>query len=91
MNRSKALETVETILEERGANYGDLRENWDQTAKMIEMIVGVDIRPEQFGAIMIAMKLSRLSNADCQHLDSLLDIIGYAALTIEILGDTDEH
>jgi len=91
MNRSKALETVETILEERGANYGDLRENWDQTAKMIEMIVGVDIRPEQFGAIMIAMKLSRLSNADCQHLDSLLDIIGYAALTIEILGDVDEH
>jgi len=40
---------------------------------------------------MIAMKLSRLSNADCQHLDSLLDIIGYAALTIEILGDVDEH
>lgn len=91
MNRSQALENVERILEERGANYGDLRENWQQTAKMIEMIVGVDIRPEQFGAIMIAMKLSRLSNADCQHLDSLLDIIGYAALTIEILGDVDEH
>ncbi|MFZ8992553.1 MAG: DUF6378 domain-containing protein [Candidatus Puniceispirillaceae bacterium] len=91
MDRSQALENVERILEERGANYGDLRENWQQTAKMIEMIVGVDIRPEQFGAIMIAMKLSRLSNADCQHLDSLLDIIGYAALTIEILGDVDEH
>jgi len=91
LNRSQALENVERILEERGANYGDLRENWQQTAKMIEMIVGVDIRPEQFGAIMIAMKLSRLSNADCQHLDSLLDIIGYAALTIEILGDIDEH
>jgi hypothetical protein len=91
LDRSQALENVERILEERGANYGDLRENWNQTAKMIEMIVGVDIRPEQFGAIMIAMKLSRLSNADCQHLDSLLDIIGYAALTIEILGDLDEH
>ena len=91
MDRSQALQNVERILEERGANYGDLRENWQQTAKMIEMIVGVDIRPEQFGAIMIAMKLSRLSNADCQHLDSLLDIIGYAALTIEILGDVDEH
>jgi len=91
MNRSKALERVEEILEERGANYGDLRENWEQTARMIEMIVGVDIRPEQFGAIMIAMKMSRLSNSDCKHLDSLLDIIGYAALTIEILGETDEH
>jgi hypothetical protein len=91
MNRSKALETVEQILEDRGANYGDLRENWDQTARMIEMIVGVDIRPEQFGAIMIAMKMSRLANSDCRHLDSLLDIIGYAALTIEILGENDEH
>jgi len=91
MNRSKALERVEEILEERGANYGDLRENWEQTARMIEMIVGVDIRPEQFGAIMIAMKMSRLSNSDCKHLDSLLDIIGYAALTIEILGEADEH
>jgi len=55
------------------------------------MIVGVDIRPEQFGAIMIAMKMSRLANSDCRHLDSLLDIIGYAALTIEILGENDEH
>ena len=87
MDRSQALENVERILEERGANYGDLRENWQQTAKMIEMIVGVDIRPEQFGAMMIAMKLSRLANSDCSHVDSLLDIIGYAALTLEIIGD----
>ena len=89
MNRSQALRNVERILEERGNNYGDLRENWEQTATMIEMIVGSNIKPEQFGAIMIAMKMSRLANSECKHIDSLLDIIGYAALTLEILDD--EH
>jgi len=33
------------------------------------------------------MKLSRLANSDCKHVDSLLDIIGYAALTLEVIGD----
>jgi len=53
----------------------------------MSMIAGKDITPEQFGAMMIAMKLSRLANSDCKHVDSLLDIIGYAALTLEVIGD----
>jgi len=53
------------------------------------MIAGKDITPEQFGAMMIAMKLSRLANSDCKHVDSLLDIIGYAALTLEVIDN--EH
>lgn len=89
MKRSDALAKVQAILTERGANYGDLRKNWTQTSQMMSMIAGKDITPAQFGAMMIAMKLSRLANSDCSHVDSLLDIIGYAALTLEIIGD--EH
>lgn len=88
MKRSDALKKVQAILDERGANYGDLRKNWTQTSQMLSMICGKDISPEQFGAMMIAMKLSRLANSECRHVDSLLDIIGYAALTLEII---DEH
>jgi len=88
MNRSKALENVQAILKQRGESYGDLRKNWTQTSQMMSMIAGEDITPEQFGAMMIAMKLSRLANSECKHVDSLLDIIGYAALTLEII---DEH
>ena len=88
MNRSKALENVQAILKQRGESYGDLRQNWTQTSQMMSMIAGKDITPEQLGAMMIAMKLSRLANSDCRHVDSLLDIIGYAALTLEII---DEH
>ena len=87
MKRSEALEKVQLILNERGASYGDLRKNWTQTSQMMSMIAGKDITPEQFGAMMIAMKLSRLANSDCKHVDSLLDIIGYAALTLEVIGD----
>ena len=89
MKRSDALAKVQAILTERGENYGDLRKNWTQTSQMMSMIAGKDISPQQFGAMMIAMKLSRLSNTECNHADSLLDIIGYAALTLEIIGD--EH
>lgn len=88
MKRSDALKRVQAILDERGANYGDLRKNWTQTSQMLSMICGKEISPEQFGAMMIAMKLSRLANSECRHVDSLLDIIGYAALTLEII---DEH
>jgi len=87
MKRSDALKRVQAILDERGANYGDLRKNWTQTSQMLSMICGKDISPEQFGAMMIAMKLSRLANSECRHVDSLLDIIGYAALTLEIIDD----
>ena len=89
MNRSKALENVQAILKQRGESYGDLRKNWTQTSLMMSMIAGKDITPEQFGAMMIAMKLSRLANSDCKHVDSLLDIIGYAALTLEVIDN--EH
>ena len=89
MKRSEALEKVQLILNERGASYGDLRKNFTQTSQMMSMVVGKDVTPEQFGAMMIAMKLSRLANSECSHADSLLDIIGYAALTLEILHD--EH
>ena len=89
MNRSKALENVQAILKQRGESYGDLRKNWTQTSQMMSMIACKDITPEQFGAMMIAMKLSRLANSDCKHVDSLLDIIGYAALTLEVIDN--EH
>jgi len=54
MKRSEALEKVQLILNERGASYGDLRKNWTQTSQMMSMVVGKDVTPEQFGAMMIA-------------------------------------
>jgi hypothetical protein len=91
VNRSKALQTVQDIMTQRGSNYGDLRKNWCEGAKRMSRVFKKEVTPEQYGVAMIGVKMARLQSNDCRHLDSLLDIIGYAALTIEILGENDEH
>ncbi len=89
MNRFEALENVRQTMVDRGASYGDLRGNWEKGAKRMSRIFKRNITAEQYGVSMIAVKLARLQNKDCKHVDSLNDIIGYAALTLEILHD--EH
>lgn len=89
MNRFEAVDNVKQTMIDRGATYGDLRKNWEKGAKRMSRLFKKNITLEQYGVSMIAVKLARLQNKDCRHVDSLNDIIGYAALTLEII--TNEH
>lgn len=87
MNRFEAIENVKQTMIERGESYGDLRGNWEKGAKRMSRLFKRKITAEQYGVSMIAVKLARLQNKDCRHVDSLNDIIGYAALTLEIIDE----
>ena len=74
-------EAAETIGHDRYSDYGDPVESFNRIALMWSAIAGADIGPHQVAHMMIALKLSRLQ-ADPTHLDSLVDIVGYARCAV---------
>lgn len=62
---------------DRQEQYGDARENWHATAQIMSALTGWSVTPEEAVLCAIAMKLARLRK-DPSHLDSQVDLAGYA-------------
>lgn len=73
---------------DRNQSYGHPLYDFRRTALMWSAILGVQIRPEQVGLCMIAVKLSR----ECHRpkRDNLVDIAGYAE-TVEWVKHCAKH
>jgi len=72
------------LTRERGRRYGPPRENFSRIAAIWQVILGVEITPEQVGLAMLGVKLARLVETP-DDADSLADLAGYAA-TLEMLA-----
>lgn len=87
-------QTKETLLER--SRYGAVEDNFGHISQMGSMLTGQPMTKAQVCAFMIAVKLSRLSakdkdNINCNHVDSYIDIIGYAAIALELLDNGKEE
>lgn len=71
------------VLEERRDDYGDPAEQFRAIADRWSITLGTPITPAQVALCMIDLKLARLAY-DPGHFDSLVDVIGYAALLQEV-------
>jgi len=71
------------VLEERRDDYGDPAEQFRAIADRWSITLGTPISPAQVALCMIDLKLARLAY-DSGHVDSLVDVIGYAALLREV-------
>ncbi|WP_324075497.1 MAG: DUF6378 domain-containing protein [Erythrobacter sp.] len=71
------------VLEERRDDYGDPAEQFRAIADRWSITLGAPITPAQVALCMIDLKLTRLTY-DPGHIDSMVDIIGYAALLREV-------
>ena len=71
------------VLEERRDDYGDPAEQFRAIADRWSITLGTPISPAQVALCMIDLKLARLAY-DPGHFDSLVDVIGYAALLREV-------
>lgn len=78
-------EAVESIGYDRYEDYGGPEPSFARIALMWSAIAGVDISPQQVAHMMIALKLSRLQT-NPNHLDSYVDIVGYARCAV-LCGD----
>ncbi len=71
------------VLEERRDDYGDPAEQFKAIAERWSITLGTPVTPSQVALCMIDLKLARLVY-DPGHVDSMVDVIGYAALLKEV-------
>jgi hypothetical protein len=78
-----ALAQVAAILRDRGDVYGSARLNLADTAARMSRTLGMTVTPQLVCLLMIDVKLSRLRHSP-GHLDSMMDLAGYAGLLVEL-------
>ena len=86
MLASDALKQAIAIIQQRGESYGDVRLNMSETARRMSLTLNVPVSPATVCLLMIDLKLARLKETP-KHLDSVLDVMGYAALLAELITD----
>lgn len=83
---------IDNVLKERGDKYGPftshaaITQGLKHTVRMHLAVRDVRLTPSQQEALdMMFHKIGRIVNGDPDHIDSWLDIAGYATLIVNIL------
>ena len=71
------------VVRDRRRVYGDPTELFERVALRWSQVLGVRITAAQVGLCLVDLKLARLT-MDPGHLDSLVDVAGYAACVREV-------
>ena len=75
IDASIATEAVGLVTGDRQAAYGHPRDNFQETADLWSVVLGVTVTPEQVALCMVQLKLAReLHNP---KRDNIVDAIGY--------------
>jgi len=83
MTRSAILDRAAQVLDARAETYGPAAASFAAVAARWSLTLGRTITPAEVVLCMIDLKLVRLTH-DPGHRDSLVDVIGYAALMPEV-------
>ncbi len=83
MNGELMLRQAANVVANRRAVYGEPRSAMDLVARRWSITLGRPVTPAQVALCLIDLKLARLSH-DPGHLDSMVDIAGYAAVLREV-------
>ena len=83
MTAETLLHSAAEILAERGRAYGDAAASMDKVAQRWSLTLGRSVTPAEVVLCLIDLKLVRLAH-DPKHLDSAVDVAGYAALLPEV-------
>jgi len=76
--RLAAIEQVkQCILKDRNTNYGDPEDNFQNIAELWTIMTGLKFDKTSVSILMILMKMARI-RYNPSHLDSWIDIAGYA-------------
>jgi len=83
MNAAMLLQHAAGVIEHRERIYGPAAESFAAVAARWSLVLGTTVTPAQVALCLIDLKLVRLSH-DPSHLDSTVDVAGYAALLREV-------
>jgi hypothetical protein len=83
MNGPELLEHAAGVVSRRRREYGEPVELFDRIARRWSLTLGTKVSPAQVALCLIDLKLARLAR-DPKHLDSQVDVAGYAAVLQEV-------
>lgn len=83
MNAEQLLEHAAGVVARRRGTYGEPVDLFEQVAKRWSLTLGTKVSPAQVALCLIDLKLARLAR-DPKHLDSQVDVAGYAAVLREV-------
>ncbi len=83
MNGEMLLKHAAGVIDERHGRYGAPEKLFDAIAKRWSLTLGVKVTPAQVALCLLDVKLARLAQ-DPAHLDSIVDVAGYAACLREV-------
>tara|TARA_R110000787_G_scaffold143488_5_gene257295 strand:- start:65114 stop:65368 length:255 start_codon:yes stop_codon:yes gene_type:complete len=83
MNGEMMLKQAAAIIGNRRETYGDPSASMSAIAKRWSITLNQPITPAQVALCLIDLKLARLAH-DPRHLDSMIDVAGYAAVLKEV-------
>lgn len=83
MNGEMLLKQAAAIVGNRRETYGEPSASMSAIAKRWSVTLNQPITPAQVALCLIDLKLARLAH-DPGHLDSMIDVAGYAAVLKEV-------
>lgn len=86
MKAQRYLQKTQDTIKQRGDAYGPIQPSMERAAVFASLLIGKNLTAFDLSRIMMAVKLSRLS-VDPKHVDSWLDLAGYAAISVELVDD----
>jgi hypothetical protein len=86
MRAEQLLEQAAFIVDRRRRTYGQPTALFEHVARRWSLVLGVNVTPAQAMLCLIDLKIARLTH-DPGHLDSIVDIAGYAGCLGELLCD----
>ena len=84
MNGPELLEHAAGLVTRRRREYGEPIDVFEAVAKRWSLVFGTEVTAAQVVIALLDLKLTRLSR-DPKHLDSIVDVAGYAAVLREIM------
>ena len=77
------LQHAAAVVRDRRRSYGAPADLFERVALRWSQVLGAEVTAAQVGLCLIDLKLARLVG-DPKHLDSLVDVAGYAACVREV-------
>ncbi|CAB5220317.1 hypothetical protein UFOVP235_36 [uncultured Caudovirales phage] len=89
MKKEVMLHSAKSLLVERGAQYGEIRENFGRIASVATGLLGRPVSPYEIAAILLSVKLGRIPE-DPAYVDSYVDGINYLAILGEFATENED-
>jgi hypothetical protein len=83
MTGEDLLQHAAAVVRDRRCSYGDPTDLFERVAIRWSQVLDANVTATQVGLCLIDLKLARLAS-NPKHLDSLVDVAGYAACVREV-------